>query len=343
MMTPLQITTQHFTPNGKGGYKASEVDAFMQKVSKFYGKLYNDNKALNEKLTAISPIIDEYNRNKAAIANALISAQTAADAKIQQANAAVDAAVAEANAKGDAIMEAKILEAEKYYSEKTKDADAKLLELEKSYTALKAQSDEFREKYIAEVNQKVDEIINDANEKASVIVAKAYEDAKLARERADKIIEQANAELSDIMAKSEKIRAELAEIVLAASKFTETKEFAPLETVESAQEDIKAEELSADDMPEFDLDAIEAASEADEAEKESNPINEDDIVIYQKKDFKVNLPNEEITESVAATKADEKPEKAKIPDVNSYLAKIFNSVEGSDSDFSFDDLISENK
>ena len=32
-----------------------------------------------------------------------------------------DAAVAEANAKGDAIMEAKILEAEKYYSEKTKD------------------------------------------------------------------------------------------------------------------------------------------------------------------------------------------------------------------------------
>ena len=68
MLTPLQISTQRFAPNGKGGYRASDVDAFIQKVYKSYTKLYNDNGALSEKLEAAAPVIDEYNKTKAAIA-----------------------------------------------------------------------------------------------------------------------------------------------------------------------------------------------------------------------------------------------------------------------------------
>ncbi len=342
MMTPLQVSTQHFTPNGKGGYKASEVDAFIQKVYKFYSKLYNDNKTLNDKLTAISPIIDEYNKNKAAIANALISAQSAADSKIQQANDAAQAAMAEANAKGDAIIAEKAKEADKYYYEKTHEADARLLELEKSYTVLKTQSDEYREKYLADVNLKVEEIIRDANEKASVIVAKAYEDAKIARERADKIIEQANAELEAIKAQNEKVRAELAEIVLLASKYTEIKDYAPIETVEVVEENIEAGALSMDDIPEFDFSSLQQEPEAAPVE-EKKLIDEDDVMIYQKNDFKVSLPDDAIDFSEIISGEAKTPAKAEIPDVNSYLSKIFNSTEDSDTDFGFDNLISENK
>ena len=55
MMLPNQITLQHFTQTGKGGYRSIEVDAFLQRVYQSYNKLYNDNKALNDKLEELMP------------------------------------------------------------------------------------------------------------------------------------------------------------------------------------------------------------------------------------------------------------------------------------------------
>ena len=48
MMVPNQIINQRFSLAGKGGYKASEVDAFIQRVFQNYNKLYNDNNILKE-------------------------------------------------------------------------------------------------------------------------------------------------------------------------------------------------------------------------------------------------------------------------------------------------------
>lgn len=333
MMTPIQISTQRFSPNGKGGYKASEVDAFVQKVYKSYSKLYNDNNTLNERLASISPVIDEYNKNKAAIANALISAQTAADSKLEAANAAAETTLKESEEKAEALFNEKASEAEAYYVEKTHEADEKLAELQRSYTKLKAESDAYKEKYLADIKLKVDEIISGANEKASVIVAKAYEDARLARERADKIIDDANDELQKVKAESAKIKNELASLIAMAQCVTDNiGEFEPIEK-KAAQE--VTETVIPVEIPEFDI-----TSALEESAEEEITEPEDDILIYDKNDFQSDEQEEDIDLFSHSSDSKER-QKAEIPDVNSYLAKIFDSAESGDSDFGFGDLISE--
>lgn len=331
MLTPLQISTQRFTPSGKGGYKAAEVDAFIQKVYKNYTKLYNDNNTLGERLSSLSPVIDEYNQNKSAIANALISAQTVANTKLDEAKAAADAIIGEANQKGDEIIREKSAEAEKYYADKTREADAKLAELQASYSKMKTESDSYKENYLKEVNLKVNEIIEDANEKAASIVSKAYSDAKQAREKADEVISSANAELDAIKAETAKIKKELASLIkLAESAVKSVGDYEIIENSVSSQEEVKAEKISADDIPAFDFE-IEAETAA--AEESVTEEAESDVTGEQAEDLSDEGESLDLDLFSHST-----PE---MPDVNSYLSKIFDGASQEDSAFGFNDLISE--
>ena len=125
MMLPNQITLQTFTQTGKGGYKAVEVDAFIQRVYQSYNKLYNDNKALCEKLDEILPVIDEYNKRKNSIADALIWAKSTAEKNIEESQNIADKLVSEATEKADKLYEEKKAEADAYYEAKTAEAEAK--------------------------------------------------------------------------------------------------------------------------------------------------------------------------------------------------------------------------
>ncbi len=343
MLTPMQINSQRFNTVGKGGYKASEVDAFLQKVYKYYAKLYSDNNTLSERLEAISPVIDEYNRNKAAIANALLSAQAAADSKLEAANTAAETAMKEAEEKASAYFSEKSAEAEAYYVDKTREADEKLTSLQREYSLLKTESDAYKEKYLAEIKSKVDEIISSANEKAAVIVTKAYEDARVAREKADKIIDEANAELAAINEKAAKIKAELSEIVKLAQNLADEEVFVEAleKTSDSSFENAVEESVEPVEIPEFSFkeytekeveetfDTDEAKEiEDDSAEEISNVVDDFDI-----------LSDEIDLFSHSETQQEQKS--ADIPDVSSYLAKIFDSKD--DDDFGFGDLISESE
>lgn len=343
MLTPMQINSQRFNTVGKGGYKASEVDAFLQKVYKYYAKLYADNNTLSERLEAISPVIDEYNRNKAAIANALLSAQTAADSKLEAANSAAETAMKEAEEKATAFFNEKSAEAEAYYVDKTREADEKLISLQREYNLLKSESDAYKEKYLAEIKVKVDEIISSANEKAAVIVTKAYEDARIAREKSDAIIDEANAELAVINEKAEKIKAELTEIIkLAGNLVEENVEVTPLEkTSDSSFESLVEESVAPVEIPEFTFkeytekdteeatDVTEAEEiTADEIEEISDDVNDFDILSDEFDLF-------------SHSDASKEQKQADIPDVSSYLAKIFDSQDN--DDFGFGDLISESE
>jgi len=345
MLTPMQINSQRFNTIGKGGYKASEVDAFLQKVYKYYAKLYADNNTLSERLEAISPVIDEYNRNKAAIANALLSAQAAADSKLEAANTAAEAALKEAEEKASAYFSEKSAEAEAYYVDKTREADEKLTSLLREYNLLKTESDAYKEKYLAEIKAKVDEIISSANEKAAVIVTKAYEDARVAREKADKIIDEANAELAAINEKAAKIKAELSEIVKIAQNLAEEEvTVTPLEkasdnsfesAVEESVEPVEIPEFSFKEYTEKEIEEATASPEEEIAVEEIEKIEEIDNSV---EDFDI-LSDEFDLFSHSDTQKEQIS--AEIPDVNSYLAKIFDSKD--DDDFGFGDLISESE
>lgn len=326
MMTPLQISSHRFSPSGKGGYKAAEVDEFIQKIYKNYTKLFNDNNTLNERLQSISPVIDEYNKNKAAIANALISAQNAADSKLEEAEQSAKAVVEEAEKKAEA-----------YYVQKTHEADEKLAELQRNYTKLKTDSDAYKEKYFADVKVKANEIISEANEKAASIVAKAYDDAKTARERADKIIDEANEELKKIKAEAAKIKAELAGLIALANSVNEgISDFEPIEKKSEAESEAE-ETVAPVELPDFELSLSEQLKEETE-----DADNEDEVItVYDKKDFASANPEDEVTDLFSNSADAKAHQKSEIPDAEAYLAQIFGSVGNGDSDFGFDDLISE--
>ncbi len=345
MLTPMQINSQRFNAVGKGGYKASEVDAFLQKIYKYYAKLYADNNTLNERLEAISPVIDEYNRNKAAIANALLSAQAAADSKLEAANTAVETAIKEAEEKATAYFNEKSAEAEAYYVDKTREADEKLTSLQREYSLLKTESDAYKEKYLAEIKGKVDEIISSANEKAAVIVTKAYEDARIAREKADKIIDEANTELALINEKAAKIKAELSNIVkLAQNLADEEVVVAPLEkTNDNSFENSVEESVEPVEIPEFSFkDYSEKTDETDGAavETEAEEIKADVIEEISSEVDGFDILSDDF-DLFSNSEAQKDHKSADIPDVSSYLAKIFDSQD--DEDFGFGDLISESE
>lgn len=354
MMTPLQISTQRFVPNGKGGYRASDVDAFVQKVYKNYSKLYNDNVELNEKLETVAPMVDEYNKAKAAIANALISAQAIAETKLADAEKEANILVEAANKNADAIVLAKKEEAEKYYIEKTKDADIRLRELEYAFSRLQKEADDYKADYLAKVNAQVEALIASANEKAASIVAQAYNDAKTAREKADEVVAIANKQLDEIKAETAKVKSELSALILVAD--SAVKSISDYELVKGntdGNEEIGADAINKADIEPFDIefryepvsyeapvfDEIVEEVVPAEAEEESDTVDGDAEIV-------VNILDED---SVAddgmvdlySHSSESKKSAAQMPDVTSYLSKIFDSATEDDEDFGFEDLISE--
>ncbi len=352
MMTPLQISTQRFVPNGKGGYRSSDVDAFVQKVYKNYSKLYNDNIALNEKLEAVSPAVEEYNKSKAAIANALISAQTIAETKLAQAEDEVKIILEAANKNADAIVSAKKEEAEKYYIEKTKDADIRLRELEYAFSRLQKEADDYRDEYLAKVNAQVDSLIASANEKAASIVAQAYNDARTAREKADEVVATANRQLDVLKAETAKVKSELSALILVAD--SAVKSIRDYELVQDDSEIITSEptvEIKKSDLDQFNLEfryepvafeekvTPELLPEEAEVAVEPEEETEEEVVVSL-----LDENGEESSEMVDlfSHSSESKKQVAEMPDVTSYLSKIFDSESEEDDDnFGFDDLISE--
>ena len=347
MLTPLQISTRRFAPNGKGGYRASDVDAFMQKLYKSYAKLYNDNNVLSEKIQSVSPALEEYNKNKAAIANALISAQTVAENMLEKAQSESAIVLEAANKNAEAFLDEKKAEAEKYYTERTQQADIRLRELEYAYAKLQKEADDFREAYIAKVNAQIEALITDANEKAAGIVAAAYNDAKLAKSKADEAVSNAGLQLQSLKDETAKIKGELSALILVADSAVKSIGDYNIEEVNASSDDaVIADAIDPAEIEKFDLDVkeeaiIEPVTFEDDAEDVVVPVYEDkEIEITPVFEEANSAATDEIVDLFSHS-SDSGKDKNEIPDVSSYLSKIFDSVSDDDESFGFDNLISE--
>lgn len=329
MMLPNQITLQNFSQNGKGGYKAVEVDAFLQRVYQSYNKLYVDNKALCEKLDSLMPMIDEYNNRKNSIADALIWAKSTAEKNIEEAKGIAENIISEANEKSDKLLSDSRIKADAYYAEKTTAADERAEKARAEYENLKHQTEIYSERYIAEINVKTATIIEDANAKAASIVSEAYSDAKKAREKSDRIIESANNELNRLKAEAAKIKNEILSLMSYAEKAAESINDSVFDTVKAdvsdTYEQIAAESINVDEIEKFSLDGIEIIGE-DEPEAEETAAEE----VQEAEDVKPVQPS-----YVKFFGAD-------MPDVDDLLSDIFAAVkeektrrENSDEENSF--------
>ncbi len=330
MMLPNQISSQRFSAAGKGGYRASEVDAFIQKVFQNYNKLFNDNNILKERLSSITPLIDEYNENKKAIANALIWAQTTSDKTINDAKNEAKLLLDEAADEGKQLLEVKKAEAEAVYSEKLEEARVNLDKATKEYELIRSESAALSEKYISEVNAKAAEIIEDANAKASKIVADAYNDAKSAREKADAILDSAKSELLAIKKESAKLKKELEDAMrftseTLASLTVEVEEFQISE--DSEEKKIDALKLEKSDIEEFSIDFADMIQDSEDIKAEVEAEQSFGIQVETVIDEEINEENKS-DDLISGSSKDE------MLDVNAYISKIFESVGNNDSDFS---------
>lgn len=327
MMLPNQITLQTFTQTAKGGYKAVEVDAFLQRVYQSYNKLYNDNKSLCERLDEISPVIDEYNKRKNSIADALIWAKATAEKNIEEAKSLADKLVAEATENADRLYDEKKAQADAYYNSKTTAADEETARAKAELESVKQQADKFAEEYTEKINGSVREIIEDANKKAASIVADAYEDAKSAKEKADKALEDANRELNLLKAEAAKIKGELLSLVALAQQAAEevsNRIFEPVEAERAEAEEITAEQINAQDIEPFTLDNIEP----EVPEQAPSSIGGGEVDLSQPdfvRVFGTELPDvNELISGIFTAVSEQNPKKADDEDENSFkFTKIF--------------------
>lgn len=331
MMLPNQINTQRFSAVGKGGYRASEVDAFIQKVFQNYNKLYNDNNILKERLSSITPLIDEYNENKKAIANALIWAQTTSDKTISDAKNEAKRIVDTATTEGDNIIADKKAEAEAVYAQELKESKNSLEAAQAELNKVKTETEALSKEYIDSINVKANGIIDDANSKASKIVADAYNDAKTAREKADAVLSEAKKELDALKKEAAKLRSEIEKVMASTAEAIGTIEIKDIEAELPEEEKLQAKSIDKDEIEEFTLDfSAEKTPEIIEA------VFADDGE-FLKDSFEVEtVIDEVIQENETLKEADliSGPSNTEMPDVNAYISKIFESAGSEDSDFS---------
>lgn len=324
-MLPNQISAQRFTTVGKGGYKAEEVDVFLQKIYQNYSKLFSDNNVLKERLTAISPLIEEYNENKKAIANALIWAQTTSDKTITDAKSEAERILEAAKNEGDSILSVKKAEAEAVYADELKKTEELLAQSKAELERIKNETEALSKAYIESINSKANEVIEDANSKASRIVADAYNDAKTAREKADAVLFEAKNELEALKNQASKLKAEINHVFEATSKAVELIDIKDFDEIVKSEPTVEAKLIDKDDVEEFRLDF---SAEIKKTEHKEPP------VINKVTNFAVEtVVNDADTSSEAEDYISGAPD-ADMPDVNAYISKIFESAGAEDTDFS---------
>ena len=335
MMLPNQINNQRFTLAGKGGYKAIEVDAFIQRVYQNYNKLYNENNILKERLSAITPLIDEYNENKRAIADALIWAKTTPDKTVEQAQHDAEKIIDAAKIDGDKIIADKTAEAQAVYSQELNSTKIALENAKAELEMIQTQAKSFSERYISEINSKAESIIEDANANASKIVADAYKDAQTAREKADSIISKANEELLEIKNEASKLKKSIETAVKTAAESVADFSLDEIEAETVAEpEKIVAKQIDINEIEEFNFDfdtdintVKDDFSKSDNADEFSSLEVETVIEDIDDEIRSDNTPFEDDFISGAASTA-------VMPDVSAYISKIFESAGNEESDFS---------
>ena len=111
MYTAAEIRNVEFTKN-MGGYKAAEVDAFVDNCADTVEKLTAEKEELNKKLSILADKLVEYRRDEDSIRSALLSAQRMGDSIVREAKEQAEEIVAgtERNKGNNCITAGKVID-----------------------------------------------------------------------------------------------------------------------------------------------------------------------------------------------------------------------------------------
>lgn len=104
MLTVNDIKDVKFGKSGFGGYKAEDVDNFLDEVQVSYEKLQKEVLDLTEKIKILADRVGQYREDEDSVKTALVSAQKLSTAAIADAKKEADAIIANARLRADQIL-----------------------------------------------------------------------------------------------------------------------------------------------------------------------------------------------------------------------------------------------
>lgn len=104
-MTGKEILEEEFEKAGmRGGYRSEQVDAFLDKISKYVDEVNGQNKDLTYKIQILADKIDEYKKDEENIREALLGAQKLGSSMLNEARAKAEAMTRETKSATDEMM-----------------------------------------------------------------------------------------------------------------------------------------------------------------------------------------------------------------------------------------------
>ncbi len=104
MITPQEILQRRITKATFGGYNITEVDQFLEDVSREYGALYKENALLKQKMRVLTDKLEEYQANDEALRKTMMTAQRLADEMEAKAKADASSVLLEAEARKQELL-----------------------------------------------------------------------------------------------------------------------------------------------------------------------------------------------------------------------------------------------
>lgn len=172
--TSEDIRSYQFQKAGISGYKAADVDDFLDNVARDYDEFARAKEEFAEKLAVLADKINEYRDNEDAVKEAILRAQktgdqilrerkeaadtyynektVAADAKTREAEQVAEKVVSEAQIKAQSVLDKSSIEGQRILTqaqerakELTRESEIKLRNEQEAYARLKAAVDNFKD------------------------------------------------------------------------------------------------------------------------------------------------------------------------------------------------------
>ncbi len=104
MLTLNEIRNVNFRKSNFGGYRAEDVEAFIDEVQLSYDALLRENAELVKKLEVLASRLSEYQQEEDSIRNALMNAQKVGDASLRDAKHKAEIILKDATIKAERIV-----------------------------------------------------------------------------------------------------------------------------------------------------------------------------------------------------------------------------------------------
>lgn len=104
MLTVNDIRDVKFRKTNIGGYKAEDVDNFLDEVQDSYEKLQKENLSLTQKIKILADRVSQYRKDEDSVRDALVSAQKLANSELAKAKAEAMDIIEKAQREADSIL-----------------------------------------------------------------------------------------------------------------------------------------------------------------------------------------------------------------------------------------------